>query len=197
MNGRRKIMLYPVRRPRRTPMIQRALLLLCTLLAPSFAAAQATGAIAGVVTDESGAVVPGVTIDVTNAATGQARSAVSGADGFYSIPQVQPGSYTVKAMLGGFKPVVRPNIPVSVGDTSRVDVKMPVGGLQESVTVSGQTPLVETAHATLGITIDQQKVVELPLNGRNFAQLGTLIPGVVAPPPAARRRSAPAAHRRG
>src|SRR5438093_8892525 len=182
MNGRRKIMLYPVRRPRRTPMIQRALLLLCTLLAASFAAAQATGAIAGVVTDESGAVVPGVTIDVTNAATGQARSAVSGADGFYSIPQVQPGSYTVKAMLGGFKPVVRPNIPVSVGDTSRVDVKMPVGGLQESVTVSGQTPLVETAHATLGITIDQQKVVELPLNGRNFAQLGTLIPGVIAPP---------------
>ena len=57
-----------------------------------------------------------------------------------------------------------------------------VGGLEESVTVSVETPLVETSHATLGITIDQQKVVELPLNGRNFTQLGTLIPGVVAPP---------------
>ena len=154
----------------------------CMFVVPSPLLAQATGAIAGVVTDESGAVVPGVTIDVTNDATGQARSSVSGADGFYSIPQVRPGRYTVKATLSGFKPVVRPNISVSVGDTSRVDVRMAVGGLQESVTVSGQTPLVETAHATLGITIDQQKVVELPLNGRNFAQLGTLIPGVVAPP---------------
>src|SRR5207244_11796021 len=71
---------------------------------------------------------------------------------------------------------------VSVGVTSGVGVNVSVGGFQESVRVSGQTPLVETAHATLGITIDQQKVVELPLNGRNFAQLGTLIPGVVAPP---------------
>src|SRR5919197_147137 len=159
-----------------------AAVLICTCIVPSSVLAQATGAIAGLVTDESGAVVPGVTIEVTSAATGQTRTAVSGADGFYSVPQVQPGIYTVKATLSGFKPLVRPNVAVSVGDTSRVDVKMAVGGLQESVTVSGETPLVETAHATLGITIDQQKVVELPLNGRNFAQLGTLIPGVLAPP---------------
>ena len=160
----------------------RLAIVLLALFLPAFAHAQATGAIAGVITDETGALVPGVTVDATNAATGQARSAVSGADGYYSMPQIAPGTYTVKATLSGFKAVTRPNIVVTVGDTSRVDVKLAVGGVQEDVTVTGQSPLVETAHATLGITIDQQKVVELPLNGRNFAQLGTLIPGVLAPP---------------
>jgi hypothetical protein len=151
-------------------------------LLPVPAYAQATGSITGQITDESGAVMPGVSVDATNTATGQTRNAVTGADGFYTIPLVQPGTYEVKATLSGFKPVVRQNITVSVGDTSRVDMKLTVGGIEESVTVSSEAPLVETAHATLGITIDQQKVVELPLNGRNFTQLGTLIPGVAAPP---------------
>ena len=156
-----------------------AAMLLC--LAPA-AAAQATGAIAGVIADETGAVMPGVTVEVRNTSTGQTRSVVSGADGFFSVPQVQPGTYAVTATLAGFKPVVRPSIVVSVGDTSRVDMKLPVGGVQESVTVLGQSPLVETAHATLGITIDHQKIMELPLNGRNFTQLGMIVPGVLAPP---------------
>src|SRR5581483_3752671 len=159
-----------------------ALLVGALLFLPALARAQAVGALAGVVTDESGAVMPGVTIDATNTATGIARTAVSGSDGYYAIPQVAPGTYTVKAAITGFKEVTHRGIVVSVGDTSRVDFKLAVGGVQENVTVSGAAPLVETAHATLGITIDQQKVVELPLNGRNFAQLGTLIPGVLAPP---------------
>jgi Carboxypeptidase regulatory-like domain/TonB-dependent Receptor Plug Domain len=149
---------------------------------PASAYAQATGSITGLITDQSGGIIPGVTVEATNTATGQVRNSVTGADGFYTLPLLQPGSYDVKATLTGFKPVVRKAIDVSVGDTSRVDVKLTVGGLEESVTVSGETPLVETSHATLGITIDQQKVIELPLNGRNFTQLGTLIPGVVAPP---------------
>ncbi len=151
-------------------------------LAPTAARAQATGSIAGIVTDESGAVLPGVAVEVTNIATGQLRTAVTGADGYYTLRLVQPGSYDVKVTLTGFKPILRKGNLVTVGDTARVDLKMAVGGLEESVTVSGESPLVETSHATLGITIDQQKVVELPLNGRNFTQLGTLIPGVVAPP---------------
>src|SRR5258708_18827410 len=149
---------------------------------PAPAAAQATGSIAGLVTDQSAAVLPGVTVEARNAATGQVRHTVPGPDGFYTLPLLQPGRYDIKATLTGFKPMARPSIDVSVGDTSRVDVKLTVGGLEESVTVSVETPLVETSHSTLGITIDQQKVVELPLNGRNFTQLGTLIPGVVAPP---------------
>ena len=144
--------------------------------------AQATGSLAGIVTDQSGAVIPGVTVEATNTANGQVRVVVTAADGFYTIPLLQPGRYDVKATLAGFKPLVRQGVDVSVGDTTRVDAKLAVGRLEESVTVSGETPLVETAHATLGITIDQQKVVDLPLNGRNFTQLGPLIPGVVAPP---------------
>ena len=162
--------------------MRRLALLLAAFFLPALAYAQATGSIAGVVTDESGAVMPGVTVEATNADTGIARATVSGGDGFFQLPQVAPGTYSIKAALNGFKEVTRTGIVVSVGDTSRVDFKLAVGGVQENVTVSGAAPLVETAHATLGITIDQQKVVELPLNGRNFAQLGTLIPGVLAPP---------------
>jgi outer membrane receptor protein involved in Fe transport len=146
------------------------------------AAAQATGSITGVVTDQSDAIMPGVTIEATNTATGLVRNTVTGSDGFYSLPLLQPGRYNVKATLGGFKPVIRERVEVTVGDTTRADIRLVVGGLEENVTVSIDTPLVETSHATLGITIDQQKVTELPLNGRNFTQLGTLIPGVVAPP---------------
>ena len=151
-------------------------------LVPAALSAQATGSIAGVITDESGAVMPGVGIEARNTATGQVRTAVTGADGYFTVPLLQPGAYDVKATLSGFKPVLHTGTVVSVGDTARVDLKLPVGGLEESVTVSGESPLVETTHATLGITIDHQKVAELPLNGRNFTQLGTLIPGVVAPP---------------
>ncbi|HWT45591.1 MAG TPA: TonB-dependent receptor, partial [Vicinamibacterales bacterium] len=151
-------------------------------LLPAAARAQAVGAVTGVVTDDSGAVVPGVSVEATNAGTGLVRTAVTDADGRFDLPQLQPGRYNVKASLSGFRTVERQAVQVSVDDTTRVDFKMTVGGIEENVTVSGEAPLVETSHATMGITIDQQKVVELPLNGRNFTQLGTLIPGVLAPP---------------
>ena len=152
-------------------------------LAPGTAYAQATGTITGIVTDESGAVMPGVTVDVTNTATNQSRTAVSGPDGFYTVLLLQPGPYSVKATLQGFKTAVREGVRVEVQSTARVDVKMTVGGLEESVKVTGEASLVETASASMGTVIDQKKVEDLPLNGRNFTQLGTLIPGVVAPPP--------------
>jgi hypothetical protein len=159
-----------------------ALAALVAWLVPAAASAQATGGITGLVTDESGAVLPGVTVEVTNRATAQVRTATSGADGFYTVPLLQPGQYDVKAALSGFRTVVRENTTVAVGDTTRVDFKLGIGALEESVTVSGEAPLVETTRSALGIVIDEKKVVELPLNGRNFTQLGTLIPGVVAPP---------------
>jgi hypothetical protein len=90
----------------------------------------------------------------------------------------------VKATLAGFNTITRSNVRVSVSETARVNLAMQVGAVTENVTIVGEAPLVETANATLGIVIDEKKVVDLPLNGRNFAQLGTLIPGVVAPPAA-------------
>ena len=152
------------------------------LALPALAFAQATGSITGVVTDESGAVMPGVTVEATNVGTNQTRTAVTGADGFYSIPLVPPGQYSLKGTLQGFKTVVREGVTVAVESTARVDLKLAVGGLEETVSVTADAPLVETSNATLGIVVDEKKVVELPLNGRNFTQLGTLLPGVVAPP---------------
>ncbi|MEO5895271.1 MAG: carboxypeptidase regulatory-like domain-containing protein [Vicinamibacterales bacterium] len=152
-------------------------------LTPGTAYAQATGSMTGIVTDETGAVMPGVSVEVSNTDTNQSRTAVSGPDGFYSVLLLQPGPYSVKATLQGFKTAVRDGIRVSVESTARVDVKMAIGGLEESVKVTGEASLVETASASMGTVIDQKKVEDLPLNGRNFTQLGTLIPGVVAPPP--------------
>ena len=154
----------------------------------STAWAQATGTIAGVVIDQSGGVLPGVAVEAVSAATAVMRQTVSGADGHFSLPLLQPGEYAVKATLAGFKPVVQEKALVSVGDTTRVDLRLTVGGLSEGVTVRAETPLIETAHATLGITIDHQKLVELPLNGRNFTQLGTLRAGVVVASAGARGR---------
>src|SRR5262245_7009758 len=167
----------------RTDRCRRALPLLLLTLLPALAHAQATGAISGVVSDPSGAPLPGATVSVVNNATGQTRVANTGADGFFTVPLLQPGSYRVTASLQGFSTLIHDGIKVTVSETARVNMQLPVGGRAEDVTVVGESPLVETSNATMGIVIDEQKVVDLPLNGRNFTQLGTLIPGVVAPPP--------------
>ena len=151
-------------------------------VAPSPLFAQATGQIMGVVSDASGSVVPGATIEVVSQATGQMRTGVTGTDGFYNIPQLNPGLYQVKAILSGFRTSIRDRIDVVVNESVRADLQLQVGEVSEQVDVSAASPLVDTSNATLGIVIDRQKVVDLPLNGRNFTQLGTLIPGVVAPP---------------
>lgn len=166
--------------------MQRAIgcLCLCALLLclPVPVLAQATGAINGQVTDESGSVMPGVTVEATSEGTGSVRTVVTGSDGFYTLPLMQPGRYTLRATLQGFRTAVKEGVVVSVNGTSRVDMLLSVGSIEESITVQAEAPLVETSNATMGIVIDEQKVVDLPLNGRNFTQLGTLIPGVVAPP---------------
>jgi hypothetical protein len=153
------------------------------LLCPAAARAQATGTITGVVTDDSGAVLPGVAVQATHQATNHVRSATTGPDGFYTLPLLSPGTYNVAANLSGFAPLTREGVRVSVSETARVDLTLKVGQVAETVVVQGDAPLVETSNATLGIVIDEKKVVDLPLNGRNFTQLGTLVPGVVAPPP--------------
>jgi outer membrane receptor protein involved in Fe transport len=153
-------------------------------LLPGLAFGQAVGAMSGIVTDSTGAVIPGVTIEVTNAATGQVRTAVTDSDGYYTVLQLPPGPYSIRGTLPGFKTAVREGITVTVETTARVDLQMSVGAVEEAVTVTADAPLVETRTATLGTVIDEKKIAELPLNGRNFTQLGTLMPGVVAPPAA-------------
>ncbi|MCU1261274.1 MAG: hypothetical protein JWO80_4159, partial [Bryobacterales bacterium] len=153
-------------------------------LLPSLAYAQATGQITGLISDPSGSVVVNASIEAVSQATGQIRTVSSGQDGFYTIPLMNPGLYQVKASMPGFSVLVRDGIEVAVNGTSRADFTLQLGQVTEQITTQDVAPLVETRNATLGIVIDQQKVVDLPLNGRNFAQLGTLLPGVVAPPAA-------------
>ena len=138
--------------------------------------AQATGTIAGVVTDESGAVIPGVSIEATNTATNQTRTVVSDESGFYTAPLLPPVPYTVKATLQGFRTMNRQGVTVMVESTSRVDFRMAVGGIVETITIDALPPLVETSHAQLGLVVEHEKIVDLPLNGRNFTQLGMICP---------------------
>src|SRR6266516_6541156 len=157
-------------------------LVVCLFQIPAPVSAQATGAITGLVSDSSGGVLPGVTIEVTSSDTGQVRTAVTVGDGFYTVPLLNPGRYQVQATLAGFRTTIRDGIVVVVNESARADLQLQVGQVEERVTVQAESPLVETTNATLGVVIDRQKVVDLPLNGRNFTQLGTLTPGVVAPP---------------
>lgn len=135
------------------------------------------GAIQGTVTDKSGAVVPGVTVSVKNQATGFERVVISEDNGLYRVPGLQPGLYAVSAELSGFSPFAAQNNVVNVGRTTTVSVVLEPAGSVEKVVVVGSTPLVETAHSEIGGVVENREVTNLPLNGRNFSSLATLIPG--------------------
>ncbi len=149
---------------------------------PQSAAAQAAGQVAGVVSDQNGSLLVSATVELTSAATGQSRTAGTGSDGAYVFPLVAPGVYQLRAGMAGFASYVAKNVEVLVNGTTRVDVRLKVGSAVTQVVVMGAAPLIETANATLGNVVNGQSIVDLPLNGRSFAQLGALIPGVVAAP---------------
>jgi len=154
------------------------ILLLCT----SILAAQGFRAtIVGRVTDDSGAVVPGAKIIITNTGTNEIRSVIVGDNGEYSIPQLAPGNYSLTAEYAGFNRVVRSGIVLETNQQARFDISLKVGALTEEVQVSAAAPLVASENAALGNVVDQKKIVELPLNGRDYLQLAFLQPNVFAP----------------
>jgi Carboxypeptidase regulatory-like domain len=152
------------------------------MLMPGRASAQATGQISGMVTDPSGSIVVQAKVELTSPTTAEARSTVSGPDGSYTFPLVSPGIYRIRVNKTGFRTSVTQDVEVLVNGTTRADVRLVVGSTSEQVTVTDAEPLVETTNATMGSVVEHQSIIDLPLNGRNFAQLGTLIPGVVAAP---------------
>src|SRR5262249_35599537 len=161
-------------RMRRTLVVGWMCLLLC---APSWA--QTLGTITGEVKDSTGAVIPGVTVTVVNKATNATRTTSSNGVGIFEFPALPPGVYTVKSELDGFKTVSR-DVEVQVQATVRIDFAMELGTIAEMATVSGVAPLVETSNATVGTVIENRRIVELPLNGRNYLQLVALSPNVSA-----------------
>ena len=161
----------------------RRFLVLSAALLMSFAAApvdaqQGTAQISGRVTDEQGAVLPGVSLTITNEATGVSREVTSSAEGAYSASQLVPGTYRVVAKLAGFRNVDRSGLVLQVGTTMTLNLAMPVGGLEESVTVTGVSPLVDVTSARVGGNIGTAELAELPAMNRNYFAAVALLPGV-------------------
>src|SRR5258708_22318277 len=159
---------------RRTLFVGFTWLLLC---ASGFA--QTLGTITGEVKDSTGAVLPGVTVTVVNKGTNATRATSSNEVGLFDFPALPPGVYTVKSELEGFKTVSR-DLELQVQQTARVNFTLELGAVSESATVTGVSPLVETTNATIGTVIENRRIVELPLNGRNYLQLVALSPNVSA-----------------
>ena len=139
---------------------------------------QTGGTLLGTVTDATGAVLPKVAIHASNLATNVARESVSDESGNYSIPFLPAGDYLVTATLTGFREARAERVTLQVLQTARVDFQMQPGNLSERVEVSASGALLQTENAAVGTVIDSSKIVDLPLNGRNFIQLAQLIPGV-------------------
>jgi Carboxypeptidase regulatory-like domain len=141
---------------------------------------QTFGGITGVVTDSSGSVITGATITVTNPETNFTRTATSNDTGNYNFPDLAPGIYTLKAEKSGFRSEIRSAIELQVQQTARIDFGLNVGEVTETVEVAGGAPLLNTENATIGTVIDQQRIVDLPLNGRSFINLISLSPNVTS-----------------
>lgn len=138
---------------------------------------QSTGTISGHITDPSGAAVANATVHITNTGTGVVNSTKTNGAGFYSVNLLKPGVYSVTVSAPGFNTAVRPNLTLEVTQVLAVDVKLQVGNVHQTVTVSGGTPVLQTQTAGLGNVISRTPVIQLPLNGRNFSQLALLVPG--------------------
>ncbi len=153
-----------------------------TVLLPSYGSAQTFAAgVVGTVTDETSGIVSGVTVAAENIETGLTRTGLTNDSGNYSIPQLPPGEYKVAASRSGFKKEVRTGVVLQVGQEARIDFALKVGAAIQQITVRSGAPLVQTEDASVGNVIDHEKVVELPLNGREFFQLAQLAPNVFAP----------------
>jgi len=147
-------------------------------LASNASAADVTGAIAGFVKDSTGANVPGVTVTVTNVGTGATFNGKSDPTGSYSVVDLPVGVYNLAAEVSRFKKFISNDIRVQVNETLRLDITLEVGAVTQTVEVSGQVSTVDTEHATLKEVVDQRRIGELPLNGRNPVQLMQLVAGV-------------------
>jgi hypothetical protein len=151
-----------------------ALLLLCALPA---AAQTVTARVEGIVTDNTGSALPGATITATNTGTNASRVDVTDTKGAYTITALPVGDYKVQVDLSGFRSEVA-SITLTVNQVARMDFRMRLGGVSETVTVTAAAPLIEKSTSDISTLIDQKQIENLPLNGRNFTQLATLAPGV-------------------
>ena len=166
---------------RRTGLIALAAvqILLVAILATPVSAQTTTGGITGVVRDTGGGVMPGVTVKATHEATNAETTAVSSEGGVYVLRGLAVGRYTVLAELAGFQASKNTDVVVRVNEDVQLDISLKVGAVSEMVTVSGAASTVDTSTGTLKTVVDQERIENLPLNGRNPTQLLTLVAGVL------------------
>jgi hypothetical protein len=156
------------------------LLLALTLLPPAAFGQTGAASLTGIVSDQSGAKVPGATVTATNQATNVAYTAVSNEAGNYSITSVPVGRYVLKAELAGFKTATTEPIQAEAKAIVRFDFTLQLGAIEENVLVTAQSSYLQTESVTVSEVISGTTVVALPLNGRNTGQLSLLLPGVVS-----------------
>ena len=158
-------------------------IMLCVLvIVPQSHAQTSTAEIIGNVTDDSGAVVAGAEVTATNLNTGLTRTAQSSASGDFTFSALPIGTYSIAVKAKGFKTFAVPSLTLATGDRRRVDAKMEVGALEQTVEVTASAPTLQTDSATVGGLVTSQAVQDLPLNGRNIIQLAQLVPGATEGP---------------
>jgi hypothetical protein len=150
------------------------------LAQPAFAqGGTATATLSGRVADDTGGVLPGVTVTVTNIATNQARTVTTNDEGRYTFAGLQPGRYSFSCELPGFATFVRPEITLNVGSLATIDAVMRVSTVQETVTVTGEAPIIESARTDLSTVISREQIETLPTNSRNYLDFTLLTPATV------------------
>ncbi|MEO5819123.1 MAG: TonB-dependent receptor [Vicinamibacteraceae bacterium] len=153
-------------------------------LLPALVHGQDTGSLAGTATDPIGGIIAETTIDLRHEASRTDQHTVTDQSGKYGVTSLRPGRYTIRVTLNGFNPY-RARVEVKAGTDTRHDIVLQIAAITEGLQVhDAEPPRIETAHPGLGLVIPHRDLIELPLNGRNFTQLGTLMPGVIAPPAA-------------
>jgi Carboxypeptidase regulatory-like domain/TonB dependent receptor len=142
----------------------------------------ATATFTGQVTDQTGAAVVGATVKITSQETGVVITRQTSGDGNYTVPLLKAGTYSIEVTASGFAPNTRKNITLQIQQVGQEDFKLQVGGVDQQVTVEGGAPLLNTETTELGNVINRDSTEQLPLNGRNFSQLGLLVPGTAPGP---------------
>jgi outer membrane receptor protein involved in Fe transport len=160
------------------PLVAFCAIVCAALLTPATGFAQGTGVIYGTVSDESGAAVPGAEITAVLTDRGTTRSGTSGPNGEYVFPAMPIGIYSIQVTLSGFQQFHREGVTLNANDNIRVDAKLTLGSVTESVSVTVEPAHVDTRSAVMGTLIDGRRLTDLPTNGRNIISLAALVPGV-------------------
>lgn len=155
-------------------------LVLGTVMAAHAQSAISTGSISGEVTDASGAVIAGAAITASNVATGASRKAQTNASGFYSFPSLPVGAYTVTVARSGFKTTQVEDVVVQIGQSVAVNATLELGQVNETITVTGSTPLLETTETSVNTVVDENLIQNLPLSGRRYTDFVLLTPNANA-----------------